>query len=125
MHSPHSNFAIASVLHQPDTDGYLHPVAYFSHKLSPAKINYEVYDKELLAIVESFRDMCTWLIGMDTPISVVSDHKNLEYFMTSRILNHCQACWSMFLSEFNFVLDYAPRIKNPTDAPSRRADFAP
>ena len=100
-------------------------MAYFSRKLSPAEINYEVYDKELLAIVESFRDMRTWLIGTDVPISVVSNHKNLEYFMTSRVLNRRQARWSMFLSEFNFILGYAPGLKNPADAPSRRANFVP
>ena len=120
-----SDFAIAGVLHQPDPDGLLHPVAYFSRKLTPAEINYEVYDKELLAIVESFRDMRAWLIGTDVPVAVVSDHKNLEHFMSSRVLNRHQARWSMFLSEFNFRLDYAPGLKNPADAPSRRADFAP
>ncbi|KAL7280850.1 hypothetical protein ACG7TL_005794 [Trametes sanguinea] len=120
-----SDFAIAGVLHQPDADGLLHPVGYFSHKLSPAEINYEVYDKELLAIVESFRDMRAWLIGTDPPVSVVSDHKNLEYSMKSRVLNRRQARWSMFFSEFNFRLDYALGLKNPADAPSRRADFAP
>ncbi|KAL1942197.1 hypothetical protein VTO73DRAFT_6261 [Trametes versicolor] len=120
-----SDFAIAGVLHQPDPDGLLHPVAFFSRKLSPAEINYEVYDKELLAVVESFRDMRAWLIGTDTPVSVVSDHKNLEYFMSSRVLNRRQARWSMFLSEFNFVLSYSPGLKNPADGPSRRSDFAP
>ncbi|EIW62410.1 uncharacterized protein TRAVEDRAFT_86289, partial [Trametes versicolor FP-101664 SS1] len=45
--------------------------------------------------------------------------------MTSRVLNRRQARWSTFLSEFNFVLAYAPGIKNPADAPSRCADFAP
>ncbi|OJT06055.1 Transposon Tf2-12 polyprotein [Trametes pubescens] len=120
-----SDFAIAGVLHQPDDLGLLHPVAYFSRKLTPAEINYEVYDKELLAIVESFRDLRAWLICTDTPVSVVSDHKSLEHFMTSRILNRRQARWSMFLSEFNFHLSYAPGLRNPADAPSRRVDFAP
>lgn len=120
-----SDFAIAGVLHQPDDLGLLHPIAYFSRKLSPAEINYEVYDKELLAIVESFRSMRAWLIGTVPSVSVISDHKNLEYFMTSRVLNRHQARWSMFLSEFNFRLDYAPGLKNPADAPSRHVDFAP
>lgn len=120
-----SDFAIAGVLHQPDAQGFLHPVAYFSRKLSPAEINYDVHDKELLAIVESFRDMRAWTIGTAMPVSVISDHKNLEYFMSSRVLNRRQARWSMFLSEFNFRLDYAPGLKNPADAPSRRPDFAP
>ena len=120
-----SDFAMSGILHQPDTQGFLHPVAYFLRKLSPAEINYDMHDKELLAIVESFRDMRAWLIGTANPIAVVSDHKNLVYFMSSRILNRRQARWSMFLSEFNFRLDYAPGIKNPADAPSRRPDFAP
>ena len=45
--------------------------------------------------------------------------------MTSQILNRCQARWSMFLSEFDFKLDYAPGKKNPADAPSRCPDFIP
>ena len=67
-----SDFAIASVLHQPDSAGYLHPVSYFSRKLSPAEINYGVHDKELLAILESFANMRAWLINTPTPIAVVS-----------------------------------------------------
>lgn len=47
------HFAILDVLQQPDDDARLHPVAFYSRKLSPAEINYEVYDKELLAVVES------------------------------------------------------------------------
>lgn len=120
-----SDFAIAGIHLQPDDLGILHPVAYFSRKLSPAEINYEVYDKELLAIVKSFRDMRSWLIGTSSPVSVISDHKNLEYFMTSQVLNRRQARWSMFLSEFNFRLDYAPGKRNLADAPSRRADYFP
>ncbi|GBE80968.1 Transposon Tf2-12 polyprotein [Sparassis crispa] len=120
-----SDFAISGILHQPDPQVFLHPVAYYSRKLSSSEINYEIYDKELLAIVDSLRDMQAWLIGTPVPIAVVSDHKNLEYFMTSRILNQHQARWSMFLSEFNFRLDYAPGLKNPADAPSRHPDYAP
>ena len=78
-----------SILSQLNTeDGKWHPVAFLSKSLSPVQRNYEVHDKELLAIVESFRDMQAWLIGMDPPISVISDHKNLEYFIMLRVLNH-------------------------------------
>jgi len=120
-----SDFAISSILLQPDEKSILHPVAFFSRKLSPAEINYEIYDKELLAIIESFRDMRAWLIGTETPVSISCDHKNLEYFMSTRILNCRQARWSMFLSEFNFRLDYLPGSKNPADPPSHRPDFVP
>ncbi|GJE99152.1 polyprotein [Phanerochaete sordida] len=120
-----SDFAISGVLQQPDDLGLLHPVGYYSRKLTPAEINYEVYDKELLAVVESFRDMRAWLHGSTPPVSVISDHKNLEYFMSSRVLNRRQARWSMFLSEFNFHLVWGPGLKNVADPPSRRPDFAP
>ena len=120
-----SDFAISGIHLQPADDHILHPVSFFSHKLTPSEINYETHDKELLTIVESFRDMRAWLIGTETPISVCSDHKNLEYFMSSRVLNRRQARWSMFLSEFNFRLDYLPGIKNPADAPSHRPDYVP
>ena len=82
-----SDFALSAVLSQPDEDGDNHPVAYYSRKLAPSKINYEVHNKELLAIVEAFCDMRHWLQGSPFPISVISDHKNLEYFMSSQILN--------------------------------------
>ena len=120
-----SDYTFASILLQPDNQELLHPVAYYSRKFSPVEINYKIHDKELLAIVDSFRDMHSWLIGSPHPITVLSDHKNLEYFMSSHVLNRRQAWWSMFLSEFNFKLDYAPGKKNPADTPSRRPDFMP
>lgn len=120
-----SNFALSGILQQPDDSGVLHPVAYYSRKITPAESNYDTHDKELLAIVDSFRDMRPWLMGTSQPISVVCDHKNLEYFMTSRVLNPRQARWSTFLSYFDFQLDWAPGIRNPADGPSRRPDYEP
>jgi hypothetical protein len=114
-----SDYAIAGILQQPDENGDLHPIAFYSQKLSPAEINYKVHNKELLAIVESFRDIQAWLLGASFPISVITDHKNLEYFMSSQILNRCQVHWAMFLADFNFCLDWAPGSSNITDAPSQ------
>ena len=82
-----SDFALSGIVHQPDTQGVLHPVAYYSRKLSPAEINYDVFDKEMLAIIENFREFRPWMVGTSKPIAVVSDHKNLEYFMQTRLLN--------------------------------------
>ncbi|KAH0604937.1 uncharacterized protein H6S33_004919 [Morchella sextelata] len=51
-----ADYVSASVLSQSNDNGILQPVAYFSKKHSPAKCNYEIYDKELLVIIRSFED---------------------------------------------------------------------
>ena len=120
-----SDFAISGILQQPDFDNNLHPIAFYSRKLSPHEINYDVHDKELLAIIESFRDMRAWLLGSPFPITVICDHKNLEHFMSSQVLNRRQARWAMFLADFDFRLHWRAGHLNPADAPSRRPDFIP
>ena len=88
------------------TNDKLHPIAFHSRKFSATKINYEIYDKELLAIVDSFQTWRHYLEGASTPITVYTDHKNLEYFMSARVLNRHQARWSMSLSRFDFKITY-------------------
>ena len=76
------------MLSQHAEDGELHPVAFHSRKFTAAEINYEIYDKELLAIVEAFFETwCHLLEGAQHPTTVYTDHKNLLYFTTSRVLN--------------------------------------
>ena len=50
-----SNIALGGVISQPDELGRLHPVAFYSRKFSPAELNYDIHDKELLAIVDCFK----------------------------------------------------------------------
>ena len=87
-----SDFVSAGILSQMH-NGILRPVAFFSKKLSPTECNYMIYDKELLAIIRSFE---TWRpeatsVAPENPIKVFTDHKNLEYFMTTKQLNRRQA----------------------------------
>src|SRR5258708_18623118 len=108
-----SDFVISGIPHQQDEAGDLHPLAFYSRKLSESEINYSVHNKEMLGIMESLREFRPWLAGSDLPISVISDHKNLEYFMNLQHLNCRQARWALEVSEFNFKLSYAPRKDNP------------
>ncbi len=48
------DFALGAILSQFGIDGLLHPVAFYSRKLTSVEINYQVYDKELLAIITAF-----------------------------------------------------------------------
>jgi len=82
-----SDIVSAAVLSQYDDEGTLHPVAFFSKKHSPTECNYEIFDKELMAIVRAVKEWRTELQSVENPISVLMDHKNLEYFITTKLLN--------------------------------------
>jgi hypothetical protein len=82
-----SDYVSHGVLSQYDDDNVLHPVTYFSKKHSPMECNYEMYDKELMAIVRAFEEWCPELQSVINPICVLSHHKNSEYFTTTKLLN--------------------------------------
>jgi len=62
-------------------------VAFFSKKYFPAECNYEIYNKELMAIVRASDEWCAELQLVENPIVVLTDRKNLEYFMMTKLLN--------------------------------------
>jgi hypothetical protein len=81
------NFAVGAQLSQRDGNGKLHPVAFFSKKLSGPALNYLVHDKELIAIIEAFREWRPYLSGTTYEVQIFTDHKNLQYFTTTKELN--------------------------------------
>lgn len=101
-------------------------VAFFSQNLNSAECNYEIYNKELFAIIRCFEQSRPELEGIGVPIKVITDHKSLEYFMTTKKLTRRQACWAEFLSGFNFVISYSPGKGNQkADSPTRRPNDLP
>ena len=121
-----SDWVVGGVLSQYDDEGVLRPVAFFSKKHAPAEINYEIYDKELMAIIRAFEEWRSELEGAAFPIQVISDHKNLEYFMTTKQLSRRQARWSEYLSRFDFQIMYRPgKSGGKPDALTRRSQDLP
>jgi hypothetical protein len=121
-----SDFVSAGVLSQHNDEGVLCPVAFFSKKHSSVECNYEIYDKELLAIIRCFEEWRPEVEGSEIPIKVLSDHRNLEYFMSTKMLNRRQARWSEFLSRFNFKINYRPgKQGEKPDALTRRSEDLP
>ena len=90
METDASDGVIAAALTQVCTDGKIRPVAYYSRKMTGPELNYDVHDKELLAIVESFRHWRVYLEGPKHTVKVYSDHKNLLYWNTTKQLNRRQ-----------------------------------
>ena len=78
-----SDYISSKVVFQLSDDKLLHFMAFFSQNLNPAKCNYEIYNKELLAIIRCFEQWKLKLEGTEVPIKVIIDYKSLEYFMTT------------------------------------------
>jgi len=121
-----SDFAIGAVLSQRDEENRLHPVVFHSRKFQPAEINYEIHDKELLAVVDAFKHWRQYCEGVTHQVQVYSDHQNLEYFTTTKVLNRRQARWAEELADIDFRIYYRPGTQNgKPDALSRRSEYRP
>ena len=86
-----SVYAIGGELYQLDAEGIRRPVAFFSKSMQPAERNYDVHDRELLAIIRTFQQWRHYLEGARHTVTLVSDHKNLEIFRTTKTLTPRQA----------------------------------
>jgi hypothetical protein len=76
--------------------------------MNNAERNYEIYDKELLAIIRALEAWHHYLEGAQHKVVILSDHQNLQYFSTSKTLTRQQACWSLFLTRFDFEIKHRP-----------------
>ena len=105
-------------------DNKWRPVAYISKSLNETEQNYEIHDKEMLAVIRCLEAWRHFLEGAKGKFEIWSDHKNLEYFMSNQKLNRRQARWALYLSRFNFVLKHVPGGKmGKADGLSRRSDW--
>src|SRR6266436_3088629 len=90
---------------------------------SDTERNYQIHDKEMLAIMRALEEWRHFLEGSDQKFEIHTDHKNLSYFQEAHKLNCRQAQWSLYLSRFDFVLTYKlGRQMGRPDALSRRVD---
>lgn len=120
-----SGWATGAVLSQVQDDGVLRPCAYLSQKMNPAEANYEIHDKELLAIIRALKEWRPEL-KMVPRFTILTDHKNLRYFRKLRQLSERQMRWADVLTEFDFGLRYRPgRLASRPDALSRRQQDMP
>lgn len=122
-----SDYALGGILSQVDErTNDIVPVAFYSRKLQPAEVNYDIYDKELLGIVDSFKEWRHYLEGARHRIQIFTDHRNLQHFREKRVLNRRQVRWSQFLEEFDFNINYRPgRLGEKPDALTRHAGVYP
>ena len=95
-----------------NAEGKLCPVAFLSKSFSPAERNYQIFDKELLAIIRAFKEWHHLLEGSKEAIQVLTDHCNLEYFQKAKEIRGRHARWAIFLADYNFQIIYRPGKEN-------------
>jgi len=76
--------------------------------MSSAECNYDIHDKELLRIVQAFHEWKPYRRGSLKRIRVLTDHKNLVTFMTTKELSEREVRWMQELSQYNFKIEYRP-----------------
>ena len=107
---------IAGIFSQKLLNREWHPIAYYLKTIADTKLDYPIYNKEMLAIILSFQYWYIQLVGTPKPIWVVLDHKVLEYFITIKALMVQQVYQAEVLSQFNFLIIYRPGAINYIDA---------
>ncbi len=108
-----STTGIGAVLSQQSGEPpILHHCAYFSRKLNPAEQNYDIGNRELLAIKLALEEWRHWLEGALHPFTVITDHKNLQYLREAKRLNPRQARWALFFTRLQFTITYRPGNRN-------------
>jgi len=121
-----SDYPFTAIILIVNEDNEVHPVAFHSHTFTAAELNYDIHNKELLAIFKAFKIWQHYLEGLAYPINIVMDHKNLEYFSTTKILTQRQAQWSEYLSQFNLVIRFCPgHLSTKPDTLTRQWDVYP
>ncbi|SYW86509.1 uncharacterized protein UHO2_04007 [Ustilago hordei] len=97
-----------------------------TRKMSSAEKNYEIHDKELLAVVACLTQWRHMLAGLLNQLVILTDHEALKYFKSQRCITGRQARWAILLADFDFILQYRPGDKGgEPDALTRRTDMQP
>ena len=118
------DYATGGMLLMECKDGLWRPVVFLSKLLNETERNYEIHNKEMLAIIRGLEAWRHLLEGVQTKFEIWTDHKNLEYFMKVQKLNRRQARWMLYLSRFDFTLKHIAGSKmGKADKLSRRADW--
>ena len=120
-----SDAALATILSTYKGDK-LHPIAFHSRSFQTAERNYDVHNKELLAIFKAFKRWHHYLEGTPSPVEVITDHRNSEYFCKSKSLTRRQAHWSEFLSQFNLKICFRlGKLRTKPDTLTQRWNVYP
>ena len=88
----------------------LHPIAYYSATFTQTKRNYDIYERELLAMMKALAHWRQYLGWMKEPFIIMTDHMNLQYWKSPKNLNRRTARWQADLQEYDYKIRHIPGI---------------
>ena len=106
-----SNYVSSGIFSQQQDDGTWRPGAYRSKTMSKAQCNYDIHDKELLAIMQALGELRQYCEGAKHTVKILTDHKNLVPFTTTKELNGRQKRWREELANFDINIEYRPGLE--------------
>ena len=107
-----SALGVGAVLLQQGDTKKLQPVEFFSATFTPTERNYDIYERELLAIMKALAHWRPYLGWTKEPFLIQTDHANLQYWKSPRNLNRRTARWHADLQDYDFVLQHIPGKTN-------------
>jgi RNase H-like domain found in reverse transcriptase len=117
-----STYAVGAILFQTDDWGCKRDIGYYSKALNPAERNYDIWDREFLAVIKALGNWRHLLIGTPHKIIVWTDHMNLQYYRQLQKVNQHMVRGINFIAEFLLELQHIAGKKNRADPLSRRSD---
>ena len=94
----------------------LHPIAYYLNTFDKAERNYDIYERELLAVKQSLEYWRRYLGATEKPFRILTNHANLQYWKSPRNLNRRTARWHADLQEYDYEIQHIPGKDNiPAD----------
>jgi len=119
-----SEYTLAAIFSIITEEKEVHLVTFHSYSFKAMELNCNMHNKELLMVFKAFYIWHHYLKELECLIDVITDHKNLEYFLTTKFLSCYQARWLEFLSQFNLVVQFYLRyLELKLDAITYREDF--
>ena len=118
-----SAYATGAILTQQDEQKKHRAIAFFSKTFNEVERNYDIHDRKLVAV---YRGLTHWrhlLLSSPFPVTVLTDHKNLEYYKEPHHINWRIARYVQQLANYNFILKHIPGEQNKADALSHRPDY--
>jgi hypothetical protein len=93
-----------------------HPIVYYSVMFTPTERNYDIYKRELLAIMKSLAHWRPYLGWTKEPFTIFTNHANLQYWKAPQNLNRRTARWHVDLQEYDYEIQHVPGKMNiPAD----------